>query len=166
MFPKVLQKMPLNLNGIYWVGQEKVDVSQTVVNNRLCMFDLLHRDTVHSLLTLGKPVRSCREWFVLRFSACLRNQMRFLWRVFCPVWSVRHPLFFSCSCFCMRLFLYFKTVWNCKKNLNADLNGIVTNASDLLYSHQFVFYSVSHQKQYLSIFIVKFPLIESRRNES
>ena len=44
------------------VGREKVDVLQTlVVKNKLCMFDLLHRDTVHSLLTLGKPVCSYRE---------------------------------------------------------------------------------------------------------
>lgn len=51
----------------------------------------------------------------------------------------------------MHLFLYFKIV--CKKCLDADLNGIVTSAPNLLYFHQFdyVFYSISHEKQYLSV---------------
>lgn len=40
------------------VGQDGGDFASVVVaiNNWLSLFDLLHRDTVHSLLTLGKPV--------------------------------------------------------------------------------------------------------------
>lgn len=142
----------------HWVGQEKVDVLHTVVvvNNRLCMFDLLHKDTVHSLLTLGKPVCYYREWFVLRFSACLRNHriLRFYAVCLSCVITQMKKIFFTLSA-CAHIFacIYFciLRLFELVKKKTKLENGIVTNESDLLYFHLFLFYSISHEKLFLSV---------------
>lgn len=123
----------------YWAGQEMVDITNNaVVNSRLCMFDFLHQDTVHSLLTLVEPVCSYREWFVLRFSACLRDHIIIRLYVVrydlsCVMisktskWKTMFHMCLLCSWLSMHLILFCFFI--VKISQNADLNGVVANVS-------------------------------------
>lgn len=72
----------------------------------------------------------------------------------CPVCSVKRSIENHPSEYNFLVLMFLHAINFCtlgfKKSLTADLNWLVANVSDLLYFHMFVFYSISHEKLYLS----------------